>query len=199
MARALLGAWMLARVIGAGKGRDWLAPATVGVCVATTVLGLWVAHDRTRGLARVEALIEGPPARSDVERSKTWDFLGASFHDDGRDADAERAFGHATETSRNPRLYLEWALMAESAGDLRQAQRVLEELGQMSPGVALAWSNLGSVAWRLRDYPEAARAARAIARLAPGDSASAVRADQLELFVHMDSLRTAAGQPARAP
>ncbi len=195
MARAILAAWMLARVVDAGRSRAWLAPAVAAVCVATTVLGLWLAHDRARGLARVEAIVTGPPVRSDAERSKTWDFLGASWHLDGRDADAARAFGHATETSRNPRLYLQWAIMAANAGDLRESQRVLQELVRLSPGVGLAWSNLGSVSWQLHDYPEAARAARAIARLVPADRDAAARAEQLEMFARawQDSVRAAGG------
>ena len=65
---------------------------TIAVCVTTTLFGLWLAHDKERGLARVQAFLVEPPGLSEVERSKTWDFLGATWSQMGRDSSAARAF-----------------------------------------------------------------------------------------------------------
>jgi tetratricopeptide (TPR) repeat protein len=193
IARAALAAWLLARLVDGAKSRAWLAPATIAVCATTTLFGLWLAHDRERGLARVQAFLVEPPGLSEVERSKTWDFLGATWSQMGRDSSAARAFELATQSSRNPRLYLQWAMAASHAGNLRESQRAMQELVAFAPGVGMAWTLLGSASWQLQDYPEAARAARALANLKPGDAEAKSRADGIAAFARawQDSVRAA--------
>jgi hypothetical protein len=152
------------------------------VCVLLTTLGLLAAHDRERSWTRVEAFVTGPPERTPVERSKTWDFLGGSWHQAGRPADAARAFAHAAETSRSQRMYLQWAMAARDAGDLRQTQRVLQELVAFAPQTVLAWTELGSASWQLGDYAEAARAAHEMMRLSPNDADVRARGEYVERF-----------------
>jgi hypothetical protein len=107
----------------------------------------------------------------------------------------------AARTSRNPRLYIQWAIVAANAGDLRGSQRVLEELVSFAPGVGLAWQNLGSVSWQLHDWREAARAARAISNLVPNDPKTRQTADDLERFAQAweDSVRAAGGTVPTRP
>jgi tetratricopeptide (TPR) repeat protein len=182
VATAALAAWACAHWIADSKARAPLAVSVSVACIALTALGLWLPRDRARGWSRVEAFVAGPPARTAVERAKTWDYLGASWYQAGRYADAARAFGHAAETSRSQRIYLQWASAAHDAGDAAGAQRVLEELVGFSPGTGLAWQMLGSIAWQRGDYAAAANAARGIAKLVPGDAEVAERARYVERF-----------------
>jgi tetratricopeptide (TPR) repeat protein len=169
VALAALGAALAARALGGPKERPRAAVAVAAAAVFLTTLGLAQAHDRERSWARIEALVAGPPARTPVERSKTWDFLGQSWVQAGRPADAARAFGRAAETSRSPRLFLQRAIAARAAGDLVQARRVLLELVAFAPNTTLAWRELGSASWQLGDFATAARAGRELVRLSPGD------------------------------
>jgi len=171
VATAALAAWVLARAIAGAKDRAPLAVSVSVACIALAVLGVWLPRDRARGWSRVGAFVAGPPARTAVERAKTWDYLGGSWYQAGRYADAARAFGHAAETSRSQRIYLQWAMAARDAGDAAGAQRVLEDLLVFAPGTGKAWQMLGSIAWQRGDYATSANAARGIAKLAPGDAA----------------------------
>ena len=180
VAVAVLAGGLAARALAKGRA-TWAGTLSV-VCVLLTALGLASAHDRERSWTRVEAFVTGPPERTPVERSKTWDFLGASWHQAGRPADAARAFGKAAETSRSQRMYLQWALSARDAGDLRQAQRVLEELVAFAPQTTVAWTQLGSVSWQLGDYAEAARAAHELMRLSPNDAEVRARGEYVERY-----------------
>jgi tetratricopeptide (TPR) repeat protein len=152
------------------------------VCLAGTLLALVSAHDREGAWRRVEAFMAGPPERTPVERAKTWDYLGSSWFQAGRYADAARAFGHEAETSRSQRVYLQWALAANEARDYAQAQRVLEDLVAFAPGTALAWQQLGALSWQRGDYGTAARAARTLAQLAPDNAALQQNARDVERF-----------------
>ncbi len=182
VATAALGGWVLAHAIAERRERAVLAVGVSAACIALAIVGLWLPRDRDRGWRRVEAFVAGPPLRSAVERAKTWDFLGASWYQAGRYADAARAFGHAAETSRSQRIYLQWATATRDAGDAVGYQRVLKDMVAFSPETGLAWQMLGSVSWQLGDYPEAARAAKNLARLAPGDADVAARAAYVERF-----------------
>jgi len=175
VATAAIAAWVLVRAIAGAKDRAPLAVSVSVACIVFALLGLWLPRDRARGWSRVEAFVAGPPTRTAVERAKTWDYLGASWYQAGRHADAARAFGHAAETSRSQRIYLQWATAARDAGDAAQAQRVLEDLVGFAPGTGLAWQMLGSIAWQRGDYAASANAARAIAKLAPDDAGVAER------------------------
>ncbi len=145
--------------------------AAVIVPLALAVIPLVVMADVTRGLARAEAIARERPARTAVERAKTWDYLGAAWYRQGRPADAARAFAHAAESSRNPRLYLQQARAARDAGDLAQAQAAYESALVVAPREAAAWLGLGAVAWQRGDTAAALRAARSLVELAPADSA----------------------------
>ena len=180
VALAALAGGLAARTM-TGNRATWAGTLSL-VCVLLATLGLLSAHDRERSWARVEAFMTGPPERTPVERAKTWDFLGASWHHAGRPADAARAFGKAAETSRSQRMYLQWAMAARDASDLRQSQRVLQGLVSFAPQTALAWTELGSVSWQLGDYAEAARAAQALMRLSPNDADVRARGEYVERF-----------------
>jgi len=161
---------ILAGTLATRARGEWLA-AVPALCLAGALLVLGSAHDREGTWRRAEAFMTGPPERTPVERAKTWDYLGSSWFRARRYADAARAFGREAETSRSQRVYLQWALAANEAQDYALAQRVLEELVAFAPGTALAWQQLGALAWQRGDYETAVRAARALAELAPGNAA----------------------------
>ena len=176
VALATLAGTLAAR--GAKKGLS----AVPAVCLAGALLVLLQAWDRDGAWRRTEAFMTGPPARTPVERAKTWDYLGASWHKAGRYADAARAFGRAAETSRSQRLYLQWAIAARDAQDVAQERRVLEDLLAFAPQTAIAWTQLGSLAWRQGDYATAARAAKELVRLSPNDADIRQRAEYVERY-----------------
>ena len=127
-------------------------------------------------------MLDGPPARTPVERAKTWDYLASSWFLAGHFADATRAFGHAAETSRSQRIYLSWAVAAHEAQDYAQEQKVLEDLVAFAPQTAIAWQRLGSMSWQNGDYATAARAARELVRLAPADAELRRNAEYVERY-----------------
>src|SRR5262249_13521471 len=116
---------LLAGALAAGRRADSAIPV---LCLAGVLLALLSAHDRDGTWRRMEAFMAGPPERTPVERAKTWDYLGASWHQAGRYADAARAFSREAETSRSQRVYLQWAIAARDAQDFPQAEKVLEDL-----------------------------------------------------------------------
>jgi tetratricopeptide (TPR) repeat protein len=172
---------ILAGALAARAAGEWLAAVPV-VCLAGALLVLGSAHDREGTWRRAEAFMAGPPERTPVERAKTWEYLGSSWFQAGRYADAARAFGREAETSRSQRVYLQWAIAANHAQDDALTRRVLEELVTFAPGTALAWQQLGALAWQQGDYATAARAARALAKLAPDNSVLQRNAQDIERF-----------------
>lgn len=163
------------------KGDGWPAAIPV-VCLTGVLLALLGAWDREGTWRKMEAIVTGPPARTPVERAKTWDYLASSWFQAGRFADATRAFSHAAETSRSQRIYLSWAVAAHEARDYAQEQKVLEELVAFAPQTAIAWQRLGSMSWQNGDYATAARAARELVKLAPGDADLRQRAEYVERY-----------------
>ena len=77
----------------------------------------------------------------------------------------------------------------------------MQELVAFAPGVGMAWTLLGSASWQLQDYPEAARAARALANLKPGDAEAKSRADGIAAFARawQDSVRAAEATGSATP
>ncbi|HEY2954006.1 MAG TPA: tetratricopeptide repeat protein [Candidatus Eisenbacteria bacterium] len=169
-ALSLVAAWLVAETLRAAPGRAWLAS---GVTLAATTAALqWLAHftDIERGLTRVEAFMSEPPRRTDVERGKTWDYLGIrNFRLERWDA-AARAFARAAETSPSPRILLEWGTAELRRGDFRAAQPLFRRVIAANPKDVHAWSGLAAAAMALDQRDEARRAAEEVLRLSPGDA-----------------------------
>jgi hypothetical protein len=182
VALSLLTAWLVGETLRDTRKFAWLAVAvTLGVAVPT-LQWLIVHTDTVRGLARVRAFVTEPPLRPPPQRGTTWDYLGIRSFRLDRFADAQEAFAHAAETSPSPRILQEWGLAATMANDLPTAQRAYQRMLAKQPENPLGWLGLVAVSMRLRDVPEAKRAATTLLRLDP-TSAEARRAlDEIARF-----------------
>ena len=156
----------------------WMA-AALGLGSAAPV-GAWLAleSDVPRGLARVEAWLEGKPERSEDERAKTLDYLGGRWFRAGRFDLAEEALGKAAALAPSPRLVLGWASAAERARDFETAERayrlLYERAGLMTDSTslrvrAIALGGLAVSAARRGDFAEARRWAEQAVSESPGD------------------------------
>ena len=95
----------------------WLAvPIAVGA-VTLTIPKLFVQSQLEVNLARIEAWVEGPPARSDRDRALTLEFLGARLLHAQRYPEGTVYLGRAAQLAPSPRMLLEWAVAAESIQD----------------------------------------------------------------------------------
>jgi hypothetical protein len=170
VALSLLAAWLVGEALRDARRYAWLAVAvTLGVAVPATQW-LMVHSDTDRGLARVRAFVLEPPPRPAPQRGTTWDYLGIRSFRLNRYADAQEAFARAAETSPSPRILQEWGLAATMAGDLVTAQRAYRRLLEKQPDNELGWLGLLAVSMRLRDVPEAKRAATELRRRDPADA-----------------------------
>ena len=162
---SLFAAWLVGETLTAAPRLAWLAAPALLAAAAPSVL--WLVHDgdRDRGYARVAAFLEGPPARSEGVRARALDFLGGSYFQLGRYGDAARAFAAEAELAPTARTYLQWALSAANGGDLVAAREAYRRMVVASPDAVAGWQGLGTVAWRLRDFSEALRAAKELLRL----------------------------------
>jgi tetratricopeptide (TPR) repeat protein len=131
----------------------------------------WLAHqtDVDRGLARVAALMTGPPARSPEERGKTWDYVGVRNFNRERWDGAATAFARAAETQPSARVLSKWAMAETMRGNLRAAQRVYLRAIAQDSSVVIAWQGYGVVSLRLGEWDEARRAALVVLRRDPGN------------------------------
>jgi hypothetical protein len=167
VATSLLTAWLVGETLRAARRFAWIAVA-VALGVAVPAVQWLVVHaDIDRGLARVRAFVLEPPPRPGVQRGTTWDYLGIRNYRLGRYAEAQEALARAVETTPSPRVLHEWALAATMAGDLRTAQRAYQLMLGRRPESAEGWLGLLAVSMRLRDVPEAKRAATELRKLEP--------------------------------
>ena len=170
VALSLLAAWLVGETLRDSRRFAWLGVA-VTLGVATPSIQWLVVHtDTDRGLARVRAFVTEPPVRPPAQRGTTWDYLGIRNFRLDRFPAAQEAFAHAAETSPSPRVLQEWALAATMAGDARTAQSTYHRLLAKDPTNNLGWLGLAAVSMRLRDVPEAKRAATELARRDPGNA-----------------------------
>ena len=183
VAVSLLVAWTVALVLRGRAAHAWLALAVVGAVAVPAVQWLEAQRDLPRGLARVHALVVGPPRRTDQERGTTWDYLGIRHFrlgneavsggrgDEGRAqyALAAEAFSHAAETAPSPRILQQWGLAASLCGDYPVAREAYHRLLEKDPQNAYAWLSLAAVEFSLHDVAAARVAAERADRMHPGD------------------------------
>jgi hypothetical protein len=170
VAVSLIVAWLAAETLRDSRRFAWLAVAvTLGVAVPS-LQWLLVHSDSVRGLKRVRAFVTEPPVRPPAQRGTTWDFLGIRSYRLERYAEAEEALSHAAETSPSPRILHEWAYAAAMAGHDRAAQQAYQKMLAKDPGNNLGWFGLAAASMRLRDVPEAKRAASELQRREPANA-----------------------------
>jgi tetratricopeptide (TPR) repeat protein len=180
IALALLTAWLAGETLRRAPAFAWLGLA---VALAAAAPGVqWLAHqtDVDRGLARVAALMEGPPARGPEERGKTWDYVGVRDFNRERWAESAAAFARAAETQPSARVLVQWAMARTMLGDLRSAQRIyLRAIAQDSSNVT-AWQGYGVVSLRMGELEPAHRAVLAMLRRDPANPESQAVLKEIE-------------------
>lgn len=195
VALSLLAAWLVGETLRDARRFAWLAVAvTLGVAVPA-VQWLIVHTDTDRGLARVRAFVLEPPSRPAPQRGTTWDYLGIRSYRLNRFADAQEAFARAAETSPSPRILQELGLAATMTNDLRTAQRAYQRLLEKQPDNDLGWLGLVAVSMRLRDVPEAKRAATELRRRDPANSEAQRALDEIARY---ETLQADSGRRAPA-
>ncbi len=177
---ALLAAWLAGETLRRAPAFAWVG---VGVVLAAAMPSVqWLAHqtDVDRGLARVAALMDGPPARSPEERGKTWDYVGVRNFNRERWEESARAFARAAETQPSARVLVKWAMAETMRGDARAAQRIYLRAIARDPAVVIAWQGYGVVSLRLGDLDEAQRAALELRRRDPANPEGPVILQEIE-------------------
>ncbi|MEO5618767.1 MAG: hypothetical protein ABIS67_13450 [Candidatus Eisenbacteria bacterium] len=161
-------AWTISRVIERTR-QAWLAAAVVlGVATPTVQ---WLAHfsDESRGLARLEALMTGPPLRSAVDRATNWDFIGwARFRDEQYDRSA-LAFEQASHAAPSPRHLTNWAMAETMLGRQERAFELYASAVERDSNYRMGWFGVGVSAINSGRPAEARRAVRALERLDPNN------------------------------
>lgn len=191
VALSLIAAWLVGETLRDTRRFAWLAVAvTLGVAVPA-LQWLAVHVDTGRGLARVRAFVTEPPVRPPAQRGTTWDYLGIRNFRLERFAEAQAALARAAETAPSPRILHEWALAAVRAGDDVTARDVFHRLLEKDPANNLGWLGLATACMRLRDVPEAQRAATELARRNPGNADAREILDEIARYeaIQADSVR----------
>jgi tetratricopeptide (TPR) repeat protein len=156
----------------------WLAMALALGCASPVMGWLALENDFTRGLARVESWLAGPPERSEDERAKTLDYIGGRWFRAERYDLAESALEKAVALAPSPRLVLGWASAAERARDYPTAERayhlLYDRAGLMADSTsvrirAIALGGLAVSAARRGDLASARQWAERAVRESPGD------------------------------
>jgi hypothetical protein len=164
---SLVTAWTLGEALRGASSRAWLAAAVMlGAAVPTTG---WLVHhaDVERGLARVTAFMNEPPARTDDERATTFDYLGSRNENLGHYEAAADAFAHAAQYAPSPRLLLLWGILASRAGRVDEAQTAFRSLVVKDSTSVPGWMGLAAASFRLHQYAEARHAAERVLVLDP--------------------------------
>jgi hypothetical protein len=168
-AGAALAVWAAVR-LGASlgpMGRPALAVALVAAVAVPSVQ--WLAHfaDEARALARIEALMVGPPQRPLEDRARSWDFLGwRHFHGARYDA-AARAFEQAVTAAPSARNHTHWAMAETMLGRHAQALEIYTRAAERDSNLAIAWFGVGVSGINSGHRPEVERALRHLERVAP--------------------------------
>jgi hypothetical protein len=173
-------AWLVGRVIESAPRFRWLGPA-IALGVAAPMLHVLVLHTRVdAGLARIQAYLAGPPARSEQERATTWDYLGARILDLGRREEAAAAFAQAAALTPSPRILREWAATELLCDRPERAAAIYRRLLDRKPDDLQAWVEYAMLSARFGDVVEARRAAERALALKPDDRRARAILESLE-------------------
>jgi len=89
--------------------------------------------DLARGLVRVNALADGPPLRSESERARWREYLGARYHRARRYREAVAEFEQAAALAPSPNILAAWGVAARWAGDRASEERAFTILLERAP------------------------------------------------------------------
>jgi tetratricopeptide (TPR) repeat protein len=169
VALSLLAAWLLGETLDAAPRRAWVAAAVVAATALPTVQWMAMQSDVARGMARVQAFLTEPPARTEGEQGKTWDYLGIRNYRLERWDAAAVAFEHAARTAPSPRVLSQWAMAELQRNDYPAARTLYARVVARDSTDTFAWTQLAGVAMQLGDTLTMRRAATAILRVKPND------------------------------
>ena len=177
----------LSMLLACWVGTALAAPRMTWLAVAVTAgVGMpalqWLTHnqDVDRALIRVEAFLSEPPARSAVDRTSGWDYIGITEFNRDHWSAAVRGFSRAAQTAPSPRILQQWALAETMNENLRAAQALYHRLTVLVPEDRSVWLGLAAVASRIPDPADSRRAARELLRLDPGN------ANALQILEYLD-------------
>ncbi len=163
----LASAWTLARALERARDpRALVAPMVTGAALpALLVMASQVRLDD--GLARVRAVLAGPPARTASQRAATLDFLGSRLLREGRWSEAADAFATLAESSPSQRVLVFWGTSALLSHRMSEARRAFETLLARLPGDPEGRAGLWLAAAADGDRARAASAWAAMSAWAP--------------------------------
>jgi tetratricopeptide (TPR) repeat protein len=118
-------------------------------------------------VARLEALMLEPPGRPEVDRARTWDFIGWHYFNAKKLDPAARAFEHTVASAPSPRNLTHWAMVETMRGDQAKALKIYGEAVERDSNFTLAWFGVGVAAINTGQRTQVELAARALQRLAP--------------------------------
>jgi tetratricopeptide (TPR) repeat protein len=87
---------------------------------------------------RVNALADGPPLRSESERARWREYLGARYHRAHRYREAVAEFAQAAALAPSPTILAAWGMAARWAGDEDSEERAFTMVLQRVPADRIA-------------------------------------------------------------
>lgn len=149
MALSLLAAFAIGRCLGAAPARSFIAVPVVATVAIFTMQWLLHETDFDRGLARVRAFMQEPPARTRLQQATTWQFLGIRNVHAGRWEDAAAAYGEAAARLSSPNILRQLGFTNEFAGHLDRARDAYRLMLSRNPGDEFAKARLAIVTGRM--------------------------------------------------
>jgi len=152
----------LAGIWRASPGSARFSTAVMAGTVMPVLCVLLLQADLARGLVRVNALADGPPLRSETERARWREYLGARYHRAKRYKEAVAEFAQAAALAPSPNILAAWGVAARWAGDRESEERAFTILLERAPAdrVAVrvaAYTGLARIALERGDRMKAAR------------------------------------------
>jgi hypothetical protein len=127
-----------ARLVRAWPDAARFSTAVVAGAVAPVLCVLLLQADLGRGLVRVNALADGPPLRSESERGRWREYLGARYHRAHRYKEAVAEFAQAAALAPSPNILAAWGVAARWAGDRDSEERAFTMLLDRAPADRVA-------------------------------------------------------------
>lgn len=152
----------VARLWRAAPATGRFATAVLAGAVAPVLCVLLLQADLARGLVRVNALADGPPLRSETERARWREYLGARYHRAHRYKEAVAEFAQAAALAPSPNILAAWGVAARWAGDTQSEERAFTILLERAPADRIAvrvaaLTGLARIALERGDRMKAAR------------------------------------------
>jgi hypothetical protein len=162
VALGVIAAARLCQLWRAAPGTSRFATAILAGTVVPVLCVLLLQADLARGLVRVNALAAGPPKRSESERARWLEYLGARYHRAHRYKEAVAEFAQAAALAPSPTILAAWGVAARWAGDEESEERAFTMLLETAPAdrVAIrvaALTGLARIALERGDRLEAAK------------------------------------------